>query len=203
MVRRKARACCWWTRRKTWIQFQGASRFLFPSMPFNPSRYLTRRIARPTADFPAVSPGSNSGLPAPCGVTSFWISVPSFRAKDGHLVGLANMTPRVEVGGPLIKNKLNFSEDLTYEFRRDPVRGLTWPFNRNVYLQPGFLYPIPIHFFAEASAQRQPPEYLPVDGEPVRKHQCLDSTIRFIGFSDGAVFPWEFPMRISSIQALY
>jgi hypothetical protein len=35
----------------------------------------------------------------------------------------------VEVGGPLIKNKLNFSEDLTYEFRRDPVHGLTWPFN--------------------------------------------------------------------------
>ncbi len=55
--------------------------------------------------------------------------VPSFRAKNDHLVGIANITPRVEVGGPLIKNKLNFSEDLTYEFRRDPVHGLTWPFN--------------------------------------------------------------------------
>jgi hypothetical protein len=55
--------------------------------------------------------------------------IPSFRGKNDHLIGLANMTPRVEVGGPLVKNKLNFSEDLTYEFRRDPVRGLTWPLN--------------------------------------------------------------------------
>jgi hypothetical protein len=55
--------------------------------------------------------------------------IPSFRGKNDHLVGIANMTPRVEVGGPLIKNKLNFSEDIGYEFRRDPVRGLTWPFN--------------------------------------------------------------------------
>jgi Carboxypeptidase regulatory-like domain/TonB-dependent Receptor Plug Domain len=55
--------------------------------------------------------------------------VPSFRGKNDHLVGIANIAPRVEVGGPLIANKLNFSEDLTYEFRRDPVHGLTWPFN--------------------------------------------------------------------------
>ncbi|MGH9681623.1 MAG: carboxypeptidase regulatory-like domain-containing protein, partial [Candidatus Acidiferrales bacterium] len=55
--------------------------------------------------------------------------IPSFRGKNDHLVGLANMTPRVEFGGPLVKNKVNFSEDLTYEFRRDPVRGLTWPYN--------------------------------------------------------------------------
>ena len=54
---------------------------------------------------------------------------PAFRAKNDSLIGIANFTPRVEVGGPLIKNKLNFSEDLTYEFRRDPVRGLSWPFN--------------------------------------------------------------------------
>jgi hypothetical protein len=55
--------------------------------------------------------------------------LPSFRGKNNSLVGIANFTPRVEFGGPLIKNKLNFSEDLGYEFRRDPVHGLTWPFN--------------------------------------------------------------------------
>ncbi len=55
--------------------------------------------------------------------------LPSFRAKNGSLVGIANMTPRVEFGGPLIKDKFNFSEDLSYEFRRDPVRGLSWPYN--------------------------------------------------------------------------
>jgi hypothetical protein len=55
--------------------------------------------------------------------------IPAFRAKNGHLVGLANMTPRLEFGGPLVQNKYSFFEDLTYEFRRDPVRGLSWPFN--------------------------------------------------------------------------
>jgi hypothetical protein len=53
--------------------------------------------------------------------------VPSFRGKDGHLIGLLNMTPGVEFGGPLIKNKLNFSETMTYEYRKDPVHGLSWP----------------------------------------------------------------------------
>jgi hypothetical protein len=55
--------------------------------------------------------------------------LPSFRGKNDHLVGVANITPRVEVGGPLIKDKLNFSQDVSYEFRRDPIRGLTWPYN--------------------------------------------------------------------------
>jgi Carboxypeptidase regulatory-like domain/TonB-dependent Receptor Plug Domain len=55
--------------------------------------------------------------------------LPSFRAKNDHLIGLANVTPRAEVGGPLIKDKLNFTEDVSYEFRKDPIHGLTWPFN--------------------------------------------------------------------------
>ncbi len=55
--------------------------------------------------------------------------IPSFRAKNGHLVGLANITPRIQFGGPSIKNKFSWSEDMTYEYRRDPVRGLSWPYN--------------------------------------------------------------------------
>jgi len=55
--------------------------------------------------------------------------IPAFRAKNGSLLGIANMTPRLEFGGPLIANKFTFFEDMTYEFRRDPVRGLSWPFN--------------------------------------------------------------------------
>jgi Carboxypeptidase regulatory-like domain/TonB dependent receptor len=54
---------------------------------------------------------------------------PSFRGKNGQLVGIANWTPRFEFGGPLVKNKINFSQELTYEFRRTPVRGLAWPLN--------------------------------------------------------------------------
>ncbi len=55
--------------------------------------------------------------------------IPAFRGKNGSLVGLANWTPRFEFGGPLIKNKLNFSEEVTYEIRKQPVRGLSFPVN--------------------------------------------------------------------------
>jgi hypothetical protein len=55
--------------------------------------------------------------------------IPALRAKNFSLVGIANLTPRLEFGGPLVANKYSFFEDLTYEFRRDPVRGLSWPFN--------------------------------------------------------------------------
>ena len=54
---------------------------------------------------------------------------PSFRGKNGQLVGIANWTPRFQFGGPLVKDKVNFSEEITYEFRRTPVRGLAWPVN--------------------------------------------------------------------------
>ena len=55
--------------------------------------------------------------------------VPGFRGKAGHLVGLSALTPRLYFGGPLIKNKLNFSEAFTYDLHRSPVRGLAWPYN--------------------------------------------------------------------------
>jgi hypothetical protein len=67
--------------------------------------------------------------PSPLWNYKFLDFLPSFRGKNDHLVGIANLTPRFEVGGPLVKDKLNFSQDLSYEFRRDPIHGLTWPFN--------------------------------------------------------------------------
>lgn len=54
---------------------------------------------------------------------------PSFRGKNGELVGIANWTPRFEIGGPIVKDKVNFSQEIAYEFRRTPVRGLAWPLN--------------------------------------------------------------------------
>jgi hypothetical protein len=55
--------------------------------------------------------------------------VTSFRGKSGHLAGLGNWTPRLAFGGPLVKDKINFSEEVTYEIRKQPVRGLPWPMN--------------------------------------------------------------------------
>lgn len=55
--------------------------------------------------------------------------LPGFRGKNGQLRGIADFTPRVVFGGPLIKDKLNFTEELTWEVRNQPVRGLPWPYN--------------------------------------------------------------------------
>src|SRR5467141_3948991 len=55
--------------------------------------------------------------------------IPAFRGKNDSLVGLANWTPRFEFSGPFTENKVNFSEEVTYEIRRQPVRGLAFPVN--------------------------------------------------------------------------
>jgi hypothetical protein len=55
--------------------------------------------------------------------------IPGVRGKGGHVEGIADFTPRLLFGGPLINGKLNFTEELTYEVRNQPVRGLSWPVN--------------------------------------------------------------------------
>ena len=55
--------------------------------------------------------------------------VPGVRGKSGHLAGIAEFTPRLQFGGPIIPNVLNFTEEAEYEMRNQPVRGLPWPYN--------------------------------------------------------------------------
>ncbi len=55
--------------------------------------------------------------------------LPTVRVKSGHVVGIANDVPRLYFTGPLVQNKLNFSEALQYEIDKQPVRGLAWPNN--------------------------------------------------------------------------
>ena len=55
--------------------------------------------------------------------------LPGFRGKEGHLVGLSSLNPRLYFGGPVVKNKLNFSEAFTYDLNKITVRGLAWPYD--------------------------------------------------------------------------
>ena len=55
--------------------------------------------------------------------------VPGFRGKAGHVVGISDFTPRLFFGGPVVTNKLNFSETFSYDVEKSPVRGLAWPYN--------------------------------------------------------------------------
>lgn len=54
---------------------------------------------------------------------------PDFRFKGGHLVGVAEDTPRLNFNGPLIKKRLYLSQSLGYTISKTPVRGLAFPVN--------------------------------------------------------------------------
>jgi hypothetical protein len=60
----------------------------------------------------------------------------SLRGKNDHFVGVGRATPRVVFGGPLVGDKISFSEVFEYDVIRDPVRGLAWP--RNEIKKQGF-----------------------------------------------------------------
>jgi Carboxypeptidase regulatory-like domain len=59
-------------------------------------------------------------------VTDF---VPGLRGKGGHIAGISSETPQLVFGGPILKDKLNFSEAFDYTLRKRAVRGLAWPDN--------------------------------------------------------------------------
>ncbi len=52
---------------------------------------------------------------------------PSIRGKQGHWVGFSKAAPRLYFTGPLVKQKLNFSEAFMYQMLKRSVRGLAWP----------------------------------------------------------------------------
>src|SRR6267154_3951706 len=49
---------------------------------------------------------------------------PRARDRDGSIVGIGGFTPRTTVTGPLIKDKLAFTQSLEYRFVRTPVQSL-------------------------------------------------------------------------------
>lgn len=55
--------------------------------------------------------------------------IPDPRIRSGHIVGVEDDEPRLYLTGPLISNKLNFSEAFEYDVVNQPVRGLAWPNN--------------------------------------------------------------------------
>ena len=60
--------------------------------------------------------------------------VPRARDRDGHIVGIGAFTPRATITGPLIKDKLAFTESLEYRFVRTPVESLP-PLQRDSKLE--------------------------------------------------------------------
>ncbi|HWX39987.1 MAG TPA: TonB-dependent receptor [Blastocatellia bacterium] len=57
--------------------------------------------------------------------------LPEFRIFAGQLRGLRYATPRVVFNGPLIADRLYFSEGLEYFLKKTPVKTLAFPFNES------------------------------------------------------------------------
>lgn len=55
--------------------------------------------------------------------------LPEFRIRSGHLRGTRSVTPRISFGGPIIKDRVFFSEGTEYVLNKIPVRTLYFPFN--------------------------------------------------------------------------
>jgi hypothetical protein len=55
--------------------------------------------------------------------------LPDLRFKGGHIRGVAEDTPRVNLNGPLIKDRLFLSQSVSYSVAKQPVRGLPFPVN--------------------------------------------------------------------------
>jgi TonB dependent receptor/Carboxypeptidase regulatory-like domain len=60
--------------------------------------------------------------------------VPRARDRDGHIVGIGAFTPRATITGPLIKDRLAFTQSLEYRFVRTPVESLP-PLQRDTTLE--------------------------------------------------------------------
>jgi len=62
--------------------------------------------------------------------------LPEFRWRSWHMVGLRSETPRVNFGGPIIRNRFYFLESIQYEMRESPV--ITLPFPNNESRREGY-----------------------------------------------------------------
>ena len=60
--------------------------------------------------------------------------VPRARDRNGSIVGIGGFTPRTTVTGPLIKDRLAFTQSLEYRFVRTPVESLP-PLQRDTKLE--------------------------------------------------------------------
>lgn len=60
--------------------------------------------------------------------------MPRARRRDGDFVGIEASTPRITITGPLLKNKIAFTQSFEYRFIRTPVESLP-PLQRDMKLE--------------------------------------------------------------------
>jgi hypothetical protein len=57
--------------------------------------------------------------------------MPDFRVRSGHIHGLRDATPKFNIGGPLIPNRLFLSQSVEYDLEKRMIRTLSFPHNES------------------------------------------------------------------------
>jgi hypothetical protein len=57
--------------------------------------------------------------------------LPDFRIRSGHLVGLRDAAPRLNLSGPLLRNHFYFAQGMEYLIDKAEVRTLPFPYNES------------------------------------------------------------------------
>jgi len=60
--------------------------------------------------------------------------IPRLRVRDGSVLGIGGATPRTTINGPLVKDRLAFTQSIEYRFIRTPVNSLP-PLQRDTTLE--------------------------------------------------------------------
>ena len=60
--------------------------------------------------------------------------IPRARDREGHIIGIEAFTPRVMLTGPIVKDRLAFTQSFEYRFVRTPVESLP-PLQRDIKLE--------------------------------------------------------------------
>ena len=81
--------------------------------------------------------------------------VPSFRGKNDHLIGLLNMTPGVEFGGPTHQEQAHLLREHDVRISQGPGARAVVALQRNDDVQPGLLHEFSMDVFSEAYVERQ------------------------------------------------
>src|SRR5205807_2763398 len=50
--------------------------------------------------------------------------IPRLRRLDGSIMGIAAVTPRMTFSGPIVKDRVAFTESIEYRYQRSPVTSL-------------------------------------------------------------------------------
>ena len=58
--------------------------------------------------------------------------LPDFRFEGGKIIGVRDDAPHINFNGPIVKDRLFFSQSLGYTISKVPVRGLTFPNNETI-----------------------------------------------------------------------